>query len=101
MGTTATFKEELMKDVLVVIGAGSTGVAIARRVGCLRFLPHQVRRKLRLPSTPPIPPDQRYDDVTSTTSDIPRKRKSAITFDSTQQLIQSLYAKLFTDHVYK
>jgi saccharopine dehydrogenase-like NADP-dependent oxidoreductase len=33
MGTTATFKEELMKNVLVVIGAGSIGVAIARRVG--------------------------------------------------------------------
>ncbi len=33
MGKTVTHKDEMMKDVLVVIGAGSIGVAIARRVG--------------------------------------------------------------------
>ncbi|GEM_PF-1061193 len=33
MGKTETLDEELMKDVIVIIGAGSIGVAIARRVG--------------------------------------------------------------------
>jgi predicted dinucleotide-binding enzyme len=32
-GKTETLEEELMRDVIVVIGAGSIGVAIARRVG--------------------------------------------------------------------
>jgi NAD(P)-dependent dehydrogenase (short-subunit alcohol dehydrogenase family) len=33
MGKTVTLELELMRDVIVVIGAGSIGVAIARRVG--------------------------------------------------------------------